>query len=110
MIISLSSADDDKEADMGGLSENATERVTILMTAREKTNLEAKARKAGGSVGEFVRRSVDAYDPQEIESLQQLAALAVELDRSNREAAAALDLALKSIAETRAQLKHRDKR
>ncbi len=84
--------------------ELATERVTTLMTVAEKLALESKARLAGVSVGEFVRRSVDCYDPDEENAMAQLAALAKELERSNREAATALDRALASIAATRAQL------
>ncbi|MBB6249856.1 plasmid mobilization protein [Nitrospirillum iridis] len=85
--------------------ELATERVTTLMTPSEKAKLEAKARKVGVSVGEFVRRSVDAFDPEEAMLLTQLAALAAELDHSNRDAAAALDRALMDIELTRHQLR-----
>jgi len=89
---------------MDNATETASERVTTLMTSREKTALEEKARRAGVSVGEFVRRSVDAFDPEEAADLVQLAALAGELERSNREASAALDRALNSIEITRKQL------
>jgi hypothetical protein len=89
---------------MAVMQEAATERVTTLMTAAEKSRLEAKARRAGVSVGEFVRRSVTFYDPEDAASLAELAALSAELERSNREAAAALDRALESVAATRAQL------
>ena len=82
----------------------ATERVTTLMTPTEKSALEAKARRAGVSVGEFVRRSVESYDPEEALALAQLAALAAELSRSNRDASEALDRALASVEATRAQL------
>ncbi len=82
----------------------ATERITTLMTPPEKSALERKARNAGVSVGEFVRRSVDFYDPEEQEALAQLSDLALALAQSNREAAAALDQALASVAATRAQL------
>jgi hypothetical protein len=85
-------------------SELATERVTVLMTRNEKSVLEAKAKGAGVSVGEFVRRSVDSFDPEETTEMAQLAALATELERSNAEASAALDRALASIEATRAQL------
>ncbi|MEA1650321.1 hypothetical protein UAJ10_15040 [Nitrospirillum sp. BR 11164] len=90
---------------MLAVQELATERVTTLMTPSEKANLEAKARKVGVSVGEFVRRSVDAFDPEEATLLNQLAALVAELDRSNLDAAAALDKALADIELTRQQLR-----
>ncbi len=92
---------------MDGIPELASERVTTLMTPTEKANLEAKAKTAGVSIGEFVRRSVEAYDPAEAEMVKQLAEFATALDRSNREAALALDRALESIAQTRAQLRER---
>jgi hypothetical protein len=88
-------------------AELATERVTILMTPGEKLALETKAKALGVSAGEFVRRSVESFDPEATEDLKQLAALAAELDRSNREAAAALDQALASVEATRAQLDRR---
>ncbi|HYE52215.1 MAG TPA: hypothetical protein VEB20_21650 [Azospirillaceae bacterium] len=90
-----------------GSNEAATERVTTLMTPTEKARLEAKARQAGVSVGEYVRRSVDGYDPQEAESLAQLALFASELARSSQEASEALDRALASVEATRAQLERR---
>jgi hypothetical protein len=89
------------------LGEVANERVTTLMTPTEKSALEAKAKRAGVSIGEFVRRSVDSFNPEEAEELAQLAALATELERSNREASATLDRALASIEMTRAQLDRR---
>lgn len=85
-------------------AELATERVTVLMTRTEKSALEARARGAGVSVGEFVRQSVDSFDPEDVAELAQLAALAAELERSNGEASAALDRALVSIEATRTQL------
>ncbi|HIJ63992.1 MAG TPA: hypothetical protein HPQ04_14970 [Rhodospirillaceae bacterium] len=82
----------------------ATERVTTLMTPTEKSTLEAKAKQAGVSVGEFVRRSVECYDPDGAADIAQLTALADQLRQSNREASDALDRALASIQETRTQL------
>lgn len=42
----------------------ATERVVVLMPREDKARLEDKARRAGTSVAELVRRSIDAYDPE----------------------------------------------
>ncbi len=89
-------------------TEAATERVTVLMTPAEKSALEERAKSAGVSVGEYVRRSVDSFDPEEAEELAQLAALAVELHRSNSAASSALARALAAIDATRAQLARRD--
>jgi hypothetical protein len=77
----------------------ATERVVVLMAPQEKTRLEEKARRAGTSVGELVRRSVDAYEPEigarDIEALLQL------LEDSQRAAFSALDDAEQELAATR---------
>lgn len=82
----------------------ATERVTTLMNPSEKAALEFKAKQAGVSVGEFVRRAVDCFDPDEAAALIELSALAEQLSRSNREASDALDRALASVDLTRQQL------
>ena len=71
----------------------ASQRVVTLMTPAEKTMLEAKARRAGVSIGEFVRRSVDVYDPEEVRDLDQLAELAAEFKRRTEAALASVDRA-----------------
>lgn len=88
--------------------EVVTARVVTLMTPREKANLEAKAKDAGLSVGEFVRRSVDAFDGKEMRELEQLAALAREFRLSVEQAAVAVDRANNTIEQTRATLSRRE--
>ena len=90
---------------MDTLREPVTERVITLMTRTEKSLLEKKARETGISVGEFVRRSVDAYDPEEALELEQLAALAREVKRAAEKASAALDKAQANVAQTLEQLR-----
>ncbi len=92
---------------MQAVPELATERVITLMTRTEKASLERKAGKSGVSLGEFVRRAGEAYNPEEAASLTQLAMLATELQRSNQETAAALDRALENAEATLAQLVRR---
>jgi hypothetical protein len=86
--------------DMDASREPVTERVITLMTPTEKSLLEKKARQTGISVGEYVRRSVDAYDPDEARELEQLAALAVEFRRGAEAASAAVDRARANVAAT----------
>jgi hypothetical protein len=92
---------------MEGVRELVRERVITLMTSDEKARLEGKARLAGVSVGEFVRRSVDAYDPEEVRQLEQLADLARAFRESAERASAAMDRANAAIELTRSQLSSR---
>jgi hypothetical protein len=90
---------------MEAVREAVTERVITLMTPSEKAKLESKARQAKISVGEFVRRSVDAYDPDEIQELEQLADLARAFRESAERASVAVDRARENVAETLRQLR-----
>lgn len=92
---------------MEAVREAVNERVVTLMTASEKRHLEAKARRAGVSVGEFVRRSVDAYDVEGSQELEQLAALAKEFKDSAEKALASVIGAREDVARTREQLSRR---
>lgn len=87
------------------MAEAATERVVILMTPQEKRHLETRARQAKASVGEFVRRSIDAFDPDD-ERLDDIDALLGALQRSNEEALAALAEAEREIKATREHFAH----
>ena len=82
------------------MAEAATERVVILMTPQEKRHLESRAKQAKSSVGEFVRRSIDAFDPDD-ERLEEIEALLGVLQRSNEEALAALAEAEREVKATR---------
>lgn len=43
----------------------ATERVPVLMTGKEKAEIARKARQAGLSMGEYLRRAGKSYRPSE---------------------------------------------
>jgi len=85
---------------MEAVREAVTERVITLMTPSEKAQLENKARQAKISVGEFVRRSVEAYDPDEIQELEQLADLARAFRESAERASVAVDRANEQVLQT----------
>lgn len=84
------------------MAEPASERVVVLMTRGEKRNLETRARRAQTSVGEFVRRSLDTFDPDDRARLEDIEALLAVLQRSNQEALSALADAERELRETRA--------
>ena len=86
----------------------ATERVVVLMPPEDKARLEKKARRAGTSVGELVRRSVEAYEPElegaELEALLRL------LEESHARAMRSLDEAEKELEVTLAYFDAKRKR
>jgi hypothetical protein len=75
------------------------------MTPSEKARLESNVRQAKISVGEFVCRSVDAYDPDGIQELEQLADLASASRERAERASVAVDRARENVAETLRQLR-----
>lgn len=87
--------------------EPSTKRVITLMTSSEKSRLESKAKRAGLSIGELVRRSVEAYDPEEVLQLEQLADLARAFRESAEKASAAVDRANATVVQTLEQLERR---
>ncbi|MBB5697169.1 hypothetical protein [Sphingomonas yantingensis] len=56
-----------------------TERVTFLATPALKATLTARAAAGGVSIGEYIRRKVEADDPEETEAAAELAAIVGEL-------------------------------
>lgn len=90
---------------MDTVREHATAQVITMMTPAEKARLESKARRARLSPDEFVRRSVDAYEPEESLRLDQLAELARAFRESAERASAAVDRAREDVSETRRQLR-----
>jgi hypothetical protein len=77
----------------------ARERVAILMSPEDKSAIEAKALAMGVSVGEFLRRSAAAYDPDA--DTTHIALLLQALTASHTETLKALDDAERELAETR---------
>lgn len=90
------------------MRENATARLAVLMTPTEKSRLEVRAKKAGLSVAEFVRRSVDAYSPEADLELRELEVLAAELGRAVDKAGASADRAHEEVMITLKHLRQAD--
>lgn len=88
-----------------------TERMTVLVTAEQKSAILARAERLGLSVGEMVRRAVETYDPsaaRETEDEVVLNAVADELLSAAKTARAALREANREVEATLQQLaKHR---
>jgi hypothetical protein len=87
----------------------ATERVVVLMPREEKARLESRARAAQVSIGEYVRRSVNAYDPDAAGQEQELMRLVGEVYRTHGEALQALDEAEAELKRTRSYFAAKEK-
>jgi hypothetical protein len=76
----------------------ATERIPILVSRAEKAALAKKAKAARLTMGEYLRRAADAYDPWADEV--DLEGLIERIRKSTSEASDALGKALKRCAES----------
>ena len=70
----------------------ATQRVPVLMTPAEKKRLVSKAKKAGLTTGEYMRRAAEVYQPSEDE--EALASMIHEMNKATERAERAIDDAL----------------
>ncbi|MHB1322106.1 MAG: plasmid mobilization protein [Acidithiobacillus ferrivorans] len=70
----------------------ATERIPVLVTATEKSQIAQLARDAGLSMGEFLRRAAASYRPSEEDTM--LAGMIDQMNKTTTQANAAIDAAL----------------
>ncbi|WP_297483003.1 hypothetical protein [Ferrovum sp.] len=70
----------------------ATERIPVLVTATEKGKIAKKAKEAGISMGEFLRRAASSYCPSEEASM--LVGMLDQMNKTTAQANAAIDGAL----------------
>jgi len=76
----------------------ATERIPVLVSRAEKAALAKKAKAARLTMGEYLRRAADAYDPLAEEA--HLEILIERIHESTAAASQALDKALAQCAES----------
>ena len=70
----------------------ATERVPVLMTPAEKKRVVSKAKKAGMTTGEYMRRAAEGYRPADDD--KALEAMINEMNKATENAEKAIDDAL----------------
>jgi hypothetical protein len=70
----------------------ATERIPVLVTAKEKSQIAAMARNAGISMGEFLRRAASSYRPSEDDKV--LEGMINQMNKTTLQANAAIDKTL----------------
>ncbi len=74
----------------------ATERVPVLMTPAEKKRVVAKARKAGLTTGEYMRRAAEGFRPDDDD--KALEAMIEQMNQATASAEKAIDEALAFVA------------
>jgi len=81
----------------------ATERVPVLMTPAEKKRLVSKAKKAGLTTGEFMRRAADGYQAES--DVRALEAMIEQMNLATESASRAVDDAISFVAESNKRIK-----
>ncbi len=76
----------------------ATERIPVLVTPDQKADITKKAKAANMTVGEFVRRAAEAYQPDDEDGA--LERLIEEIEKTGTKASKALDASLAFVAES----------
>ncbi len=89
----------------------ATERVPVLMTPAEKRRVVAKARKAGLTTGEYMRRAAEGFRPEDDD--KALEAMIDQMNQATASAEKAIDAALAYVTASNkriAEMEAREKR
>ena len=73
----------------------ATERIPVLVTPREKSDIARMAKAAGLSMGEFMRRAAAAFEPDDDARL--IVPMIEQMVRTTAKASAAIDDALAHV-------------
>lgn len=76
----------------------ATERIPLLVTSAQKALFTKRAKASKLTVNEFVRRAAEVYNPSDED--EALIRLVAQVKQTTHEATAALDVALKSCADS----------
>ena len=77
---------------------NATERIPVLVTSLEKDHIAKRARDAGISMGEFLRRAAGAFQSSEDEEV--LEGMIDQVNKTTARASVAIDKALAFVEES----------
>ena len=88
----------------------ATARVPVLMTAKEKTQIARKAKEAGISMGEYLRRAAESFRPSEDDKaleamIDQMLKATERTDQAIEDALAFVEKSNRRIAVMEAQRK-----
>lgn len=73
----------------------ATQRIPVLVTAAEKSQIAKMAKDSGLSMGEFLRRAASSFNPSEDDKL--LEGMIDQMNKTTAQASAAIDEALEFV-------------
>lgn len=85
----------------------ASERIPVLVSHEQKQRLAARAKAAGLTTGEFMRRAADVYQPAEEDAL--LAGLLQQVEKTTAQAQRALDETLAFVAASESRIQEMEK-
>ena len=74
----------------------ATERIPVLVSAAEKSQIANMAKAAGLSMGEYLRRAASAFRPSDEEEI--LERMIEQMNKTTAQANEAIDKALQAVA------------
>ena len=74
----------------------ATERIPVLVSPAEKSQIASMAKAAGLSMGEFLRQAASAFTPSEDDQI--LDGMIAQMNKTTAQANAAIDKALQFVA------------
>ncbi|MDQ3197564.1 MAG: ribbon-helix-helix protein, CopG family [Pseudomonadota bacterium] len=80
----------------------ATERIQVPVTPDQKAKIAKKAKAANLTVGEFVRRAAEAYQPDDVDDV--LERLIEQIKSTGAKASKALDASLEFAAESQKRI------
>lgn len=80
----------------------ATERIPVLLTREQKARLARRAKALNLTMGEYVRRAAEAYDPEA--DTKALDSLIQRVRESAKQAERAIDEALASVSKSRKRI------
>jgi len=80
----------------------ATERIPVLLTREQKARLARRAKALNLTMGEYVRRAAEAYDPEA--DHKALEGLVQRVKESAEQAERAMDEALASVSKSRKRI------
>lgn len=86
----------------------ANQRIPVLVTTKEKTQIAKAAKKAGVSMGEYLRRAAASYDTAEDETA--LEAMIEQMLKATASAEAAIDDAIAFVEESNQRIAEKERR